>query len=213
MYAFDAVVESAPVAETMPMTEKVVPPIVTESPTALLALFAYAASRTTTSLPLSAAVKVRPLDSVTDDSGPTDLPAGSRPMTEKESTENELPPAPSAPPVGGGVVSAWLPPAWRCSRSCWKLGRVPLKLVLVSERTAAAACTLATFLAVVSVDASITVAPRVGSRREVLIWRPLPVSVPAPAPKSKRGPPPCACWVVAFCAVAGCETVMSVPTP
>jgi hypothetical protein len=40
MYAFAAVVESEPVASTMPITEKSVPPIVMLSPTALLAVLA-----------------------------------------------------------------------------------------------------------------------------------------------------------------------------
>ena len=111
MYVLAAVVESLPVAETIPMTVKSVPPIVSLSPTALLAVLAYAASSTTTSVPVSALVKVRPLVRVMDASGPTDAPDGSSPITEKLSTVNELPPAPSAPPVGAGVGTAADPSA------------------------------------------------------------------------------------------------------
>ena len=88
---------------------------------------------------------------------------------------------------------------------------MPLKLVFVSESTAAAAETFCTFCTVVRAESAITVAPRVGSRREVLTLRLPPASVPALAPKSKRPPPPG--WPVAVAAVAGSLTVMSVPTP
>ena len=56
----EPVVELEPVVATMPMTVKSFPPMSRVSPTALLALFAYEASSTTTSLPASVDVKVRP---------------------------------------------------------------------------------------------------------------------------------------------------------
>ena len=91
----------------MPMTVKSVPPIVIVSPTDASRRLGVGRVEhddvlADVGLGEASGRSVR----VTDDSGPTASPDGSRPSTENESTVNELPPAPSAPPVGAGVEPA-----------------------------------------------------------------------------------------------------------
>ena len=128
----------------------------------------------------------------------------------KESTLNELPPAPSGPPLGGVPPAA--PSPVGAPPVSEKSGRAPSKVVLLSDRVAAAAETLSMPLTVSSAAASKAVVPR---STESLDWLTVVVpSVVAPssAPKSKFAGPPAPASPSAG-AVGVWLTVMSVPTP